>query len=69
MMRIEVVLERKDDVLWLPPQAIRIFDGRKFVVVQSGEVQQRGDVKIGIEGEDRVEIEEGLTRDQIVIGL
>jgi multidrug resistance efflux pump len=34
LVRVTVVLERKDDVLWLPPQAIRTFEGRKFVVVQ-----------------------------------
>ncbi len=68
LIRITVVLERKDDVLWLPPQAVRTFEGRKFVVVQEGEGQLRVDVKIGIESEDRVEIEEGLTEGQIVIG-
>jgi len=67
-VRITVVLERKEDVLWLPPQAIRTFEGRKFVVVQEGEGQLRVDVKVGIESEDRVEIEEGLTEGQIVIG-
>jgi multidrug efflux pump subunit AcrA (membrane-fusion protein) len=68
LMRVTVVLEQKDDVLWLPPQAIRLFEGRKFVVVQDGEAQRRVDVKIGIEGEDRVEIEEGVTEGAIVIG-
>jgi RND family efflux transporter MFP subunit len=68
LIRVTVVLERKDDVLWLPPQAIRTFEGRKFVVVQEGEAQRRVDVKVGIESEDRVEIEEGLTEGQIVIG-
>ncbi len=68
MVRMTVVLERKDNVLWLPPQAIRTFEGRKFVVVQEGEGQRRVDVKVGIESEDRVEIEEGLTEGQIVIG-
>jgi multidrug efflux pump subunit AcrA (membrane-fusion protein) len=68
LMNIEVVLEQKDNVLWLPPQAVRIFEGREFVVVQDGESQRRVDVKIGIESTDRVEIEEGLTEGQIVVG-
>jgi RND family efflux transporter MFP subunit len=69
LVRVTVVLERKDDVLWLPPQAIRTFEGRKFVVVQeAGEAQRRVDVKVGVESEDRVEIEEGLTEGQVVIG-
>jgi multidrug efflux pump subunit AcrA (membrane-fusion protein) len=69
LVRVNVVLERKADVLWLPPQAIRTFEGREFVVVQEeGEAQRRVDVKVGIESEDRVEIEEGLTEGQVVIG-
>jgi RND family efflux transporter MFP subunit len=68
LMRITVILEQKDNVLWLPPQAIRTFEGREFVVVQEGEYQARVDVKIGIEAEDRVEILEGLEEGQVVIG-
>jgi multidrug efflux pump subunit AcrA (membrane-fusion protein) len=68
LMRTTVILEHKEDVLWLPPQAIRTFEGRNFVVVQDGEFQARVDVKIGIEAEDRVEILEGLEAGQIVIG-
>jgi multidrug efflux pump subunit AcrA (membrane-fusion protein) len=68
VLRVEVVLESKDGVLWLPPQAIRTFDNRRFVVVQEGEAQRRVDVKVGIEGEERVEIEEGLTEGQVVLG-
>jgi multidrug efflux pump subunit AcrA (membrane-fusion protein) len=61
------VLEQKEDVLWLPPQAIRTFEGRKFVVVQEDGFQQRVDVKVGIEGDDRTEIEEGVEEGQIVV--
>jgi RND family efflux transporter MFP subunit len=68
LMRVTVVLEHKDNVLWLPPQAIRTFEGRQFVVVQDGEYQARVDVKIGIESDDRVEILEGLEAGQVVIG-
>jgi multidrug efflux pump subunit AcrA (membrane-fusion protein) len=68
LMTIEVILKKKDNVLWLPPQAVRLFEGRQFVVVQDGELQRRVDVKVGIEGEERVEIEDGLTAGQIVVG-
>ena len=67
LMRVTIVLEQKDDVLWLPPQAIRVFEGRRFVVVQEEGFQQRIDITIGIEGDDRIEIEEGLEEGQIVI--
>ncbi|MCD6289429.1 MAG: efflux RND transporter periplasmic adaptor subunit [Anaerolineae bacterium] len=68
LARVTVVLERKENVLWLPPQAVRTFEGRKFVVVKEGDTQRRVDVKVGIQGEDRWEIEEGLKEGQIVIG-
>lgn len=68
LVKVNVVIERKDDALWLPPAAIRTFSGRTFVVVQSGDTQQRVDVTIGIESTDRVEIKEGLEEGQIVVG-
>jgi multidrug efflux pump subunit AcrA (membrane-fusion protein) len=53
--------------MWLPPQAIRRFEGRRFVVVQDAEGQRRVDVKVGITSDDRVEILEGLEEGQVVI--
>lgn len=67
MIKVTVVLEQKADVLWLPPQAIRTFEGRKFVVVQEGSLQQRVDVKTGIIATDRVEITDGLKEGQIIV--
>ena len=68
LAEVTIVLEEKQDVLWLPPAAIRRFQGRNFVVVQDGVAQRRVDVRIGIESEERVEILEGLTEGQVVIG-
>ena len=68
LVRVTVVLERKEDVLWLPPPAIRTFEGRQFVVVQEGAGQRRVDVTLGIESEERVEIMAGLEEGQVVIG-
>lgn len=68
LVRVTVKLEQKENVLWLPPAAIRTFEGRKFVVVQEGVGQRRLDVTLGIESEDRVEIVDGLEEGQIVVG-
>lgn len=68
LVRITVELERKADVLWLPPQALRVFDGRRFAVVQDGEAQRRVDVTVGIQTQERVEIETGLEEGQVVVG-
>lgn len=68
LVRVTAELERKQDVLWLPPQALRVFDGRRFAVVQDGEVQRRVDVLVGIQTVERVEIKEGLALGQTVVG-
>ncbi len=68
LVRVTVELERKDNVLWLPPQALRIFDGRRFAVIQDGEAQRRVDVEVGIETQDKVEVKSGLKEGQVVLG-
>ena len=65
---VVIVLEEKENVLWLPPAAIRTFQGRDFVVVQLDEGQQRVDVLLGIESDERIEILQGLEEGQIIVG-
>jgi multidrug efflux pump subunit AcrA (membrane-fusion protein) len=70
-VRVTAVLERKADVLWVPPQAISLFEGRRFIVVQDGDRQRSVDITVGIEDVDRVEIEgvtEPLDEGWIVVG-
>jgi RND family efflux transporter MFP subunit len=66
-VRITIELERSTDTLWLPPQAVRTFEGRNFVVVQEGGGQRRLDVTIGIRSDERLEILDGLSEGQTVI--
>jgi len=66
-VRVTVTLQQKTGVLWLPIQAVRTFESRQFVVIQDGAVQRSVDVKVGITGQDRVEITDGLTEGQIVV--
>lgn len=67
LARITIVTARKSDALWLPPQAIRNFQGRRFVVVRDAEGERRADVKLGLQGDDRVEILSGVLEGQVVI--
>jgi multidrug efflux pump subunit AcrA (membrane-fusion protein) len=69
LVRVTVLIEQSADTLWLPPAAIRTFEGRKFVMVREGDRLLKRDVKLGVEGEDRVEILDGLEEDQIIEGL
>jgi multidrug efflux pump subunit AcrA (membrane-fusion protein) len=63
------VLGEAQDVLWLPPQAVRTFQGRRFVVLQGENgARQRMDVEIGLEADDRVEIKRGVKLGDVVVG-
>jgi hypothetical protein len=67
MVSVNLVLEHEEDVLWLPLQAVREFEGRYFVIVRDGDLERRVDVGVGIVGEDRIEITAGLTDGQVVV--
>lgn len=69
LVKVTVLIERSAEALYLPPAAIRTFEGRKFVMVKAGDRLQKVDVKLGIEGEDRVEILSGLEEGQVIEGL
>jgi multidrug efflux pump subunit AcrA (membrane-fusion protein) len=66
---VSIVLQEKENVLWLPPAAIRTYQGRDFVVVQLADgSQKRVDVLLGITTDERVEITAGLEEGQTVVG-
>lgn len=67
-MTLDVVIDQRQDVLVLPASAIRQFSGRNFVVVQNDSIQQRVDVRVGLEGNGQVEILEGVEENQTVVG-
>lgn len=65
---ISTIIAEHPNVLWLPPAAIRDFNGRKFVIVEDAQGQSRVDVVLGLEGNGRVEILEGLLEGQTIVG-
>jgi multidrug efflux pump subunit AcrA (membrane-fusion protein) len=66
---VSIVLQEKENVLWLPPAAIRTYQGRDFVVVQLADgSQKRVDVLLGITTDERVEIAAGLEQGQTIVG-
>jgi multidrug efflux pump subunit AcrA (membrane-fusion protein) len=65
---VEIVLEEKENALWLPPAAIRTFQGRTFVVIEEATGQRRADVRLGIESAARVEILEGVEVGEVIVG-
>ena len=67
LVQVTVVKESKQNVLWLPPQAIRSFEGRNFVVIRTDNLPKRVDVRLGIKNEEQVEILSGLEEGQTAI--
>ncbi len=65
---LSIVIERHENTLWLPPEAIRKFGERDFVVVREGAMEKRVTVAIGIRGGNRVEILTGLRVGDVVVG-
>ncbi len=63
-----VQLASKENVLWLPPDAIRSAGGRTFVIINGDSGPQRVDVEIGLRTRDMVEIASGLDEGQVVVG-
>ena len=65
---ITMPLQVRDDVLWLPPAAIRTYQNRTFVVIQTPDGQRVADVVLGLETDERVEIVGGLSEGDVVVG-
>jgi len=69
LARCITVLGEAKNVLWLPPEAVRTFQGRRFVVLQGASgARQRMDIEVGLEADDRVEIKTGVKQGDIVVG-
>jgi len=66
-LRVSVLVEAHVDVLWLPPSAVRDFNGRRFVVILDGELQRRADVTVGLENDERIEILSGVEEGDLVV--
>jgi HlyD family secretion protein len=66
---LDVILGRKDNVLLLPPSAIREYKGLMFVIVQDGDKRRRVEInKVGLKTTDQVEIEADLQEGDQVQG-
>lgn len=68
LAKVRIVLERKESALLLPPEAVRSFEGRRFVVVREGDRERRVTVRVGITTEEAIEIVEGLNEGDLVVG-
>ena len=68
LIEISMPLQTRSAVLWLPPVAVRTFQNRTYVVIQTTDGQQVSDVEIGLRTPDRVEIKSGVNEGDVVVG-
>jgi hypothetical protein len=68
LVQITMPLQVRDNVLWLPPAAIRTFQSRTFVVIQTPEGERVADVTLGLQTTDRVEIQSGVQEGDVIVG-
>ncbi|HML20507.1 MAG TPA: biotin/lipoyl-binding protein [Aggregatilinea sp.] len=67
LIEVDIPLEVREDVLWLPPSVIRTFQNRTFVVLQTADGPQTVDVELGLQTDDRVEIVSGVQEGDVVV--
>ena len=67
LINVTMALETRENVLWLPPEAIRTFQNRTFVVLDTPEGQQVVDITLGLETDERAEILTGLSEGDAVV--
>lgn len=69
LIEIQMPLQVRENVLWLPPAAIRQFQNRTFVVLQTPDGPRSVDVQIGLRTDERVEIISGVNEGDVVEGV
>jgi HlyD family secretion protein len=71
LVDIDMPLQISENVLWLPPEAIRTFQGRTFVIILTPDGERAVDVQLGLQTTERVEIlevEGSVQEGDIVVG-
>lgn len=68
LIEVTMPLQTRQSVLWLPPAAIRTFQNRVFVVLQTPEGPRSVDVQLGLRTDERVEILSGVAEGDVVVG-
>lgn len=68
IIEVQMPLQVREGVLWLPPVAIRTFQNRTFVVLQTPDGPRSVDVQIGLRTDERVEIISGVEEGDVVEG-
>lgn len=67
---VNIIVEERTGVLWLPAQAVTVRQGKAFVQVLEGETVKQKDVEVGTRTSQQVEIKSGLKEnDQVILTI
>ncbi len=68
-LSVQVIVNRKEQAITIPPSALRTYGGRNYVQVVDAQGNKREvDVEVGMQTATQVEIVKGLTAGQKVVG-
>jgi multidrug efflux pump subunit AcrA (membrane-fusion protein) len=68
LVEVKMPLQVRQNVLWLPPAAVRSFQNRTFVIIQTPDGQKVCDVVVGLSTTDRIEVQSGVNEGDVVVG-
>jgi multidrug efflux pump subunit AcrA (membrane-fusion protein) len=68
LIEVDMPLQVSTNVLWLPPAAIRTFQNRTFVALQTPDGSRAVDVQLGLQTDERIEILSGVNEGDVVEG-
>jgi multidrug resistance efflux pump len=66
-VEVQMPLETREDVLWLPPGFVRTFQQRTFVIILTDGGEQVRDVVVGLRTTEREEIISGFNVGEVVV--
>jgi len=65
--RVQIVVQRKDDVLIVPSSAVRTVGRRRFVEYMDGNIKRSRNVEVGISSDTETEIVSGVEEGMVIL--
>ncbi|MCP4179847.1 MAG: hypothetical protein GY756_18965, partial [bacterium] len=66
-VNLDILAEKKENVITISPQAVNYKDNKAFVRVLENEAPKEKEVETGLEGNKYVEIQSGITEEEVII--
>ena len=67
LMKVDLILEKIDDAILIPEEALLSIDGKHYVYIKSDESAKIKSIEIGIRDTGKIQVISGLSKDDVVI--